>query len=472
MACTPKAPLIAVIGATGTGKSKVRESEAFLCSSINPALKLAVSLAKRFGGEIINGDALQIYEGLPIVTNKIPPAEMCGVKHHLLGRLRLDEETWSVSQFTTEALKVIEGIRSRGKLPILVGGTHYYTQSLLLQDQTLQDETREKLSIAEQEEKWPILKGTEEKILAKLWEVDPAMASRWHPKDARRIRRSLEIWLQTGRRASELYADQRNRTSSKQNTVESSSPPDDLNQQRLGRRFDSLTFCTHVVKGELDQRISKRVDQMLEEGLVDEVQLMYARYRELSLATRPPDLSRGIWIAIGYKEFAEYLAAQDSASTDADRLKALREASIEKTKIATRQYAKSQMRWIKHKLLPPLLEEGGETAAIVLTCNEFSMWSEHVEMPAIELADEFLQGKPLNVGAESREALSQLLSNTKATANGPLPQAQTCEVCGVVMISQHELERHPKTTRHKRALKTQRRHERVKVPVTDVAGFV
>ncbi|KAG0160431.1 hypothetical protein PDIDSM_7960 [Penicillium digitatum] len=111
-------PLIAVVGATGTGKSK-----------------LAVDLASRFNGEIINGDAMQMYCGLPIITNQIPIDERNGIPHHLLSCIDLDAEAWRIGLFKREALRVIDDIRTRGKVPILVGGTHYYTQAVLFKEQ-------------------------------------------------------------------------------------------------------------------------------------------------------------------------------------------------------------------------------------------------------------------------------------------------------------------------------------------------
>lgn len=89
-----------------------------------------MEIAKRHGGEIVNADAMQLYEGLPVVTNKITTSEQQGIPHHLLGCIGLKEETWTVGKFVKEALTVIEEIRSRGRLPIVVGGTHYYTQAV------------------------------------------------------------------------------------------------------------------------------------------------------------------------------------------------------------------------------------------------------------------------------------------------------------------------------------------------------
>ncbi|KAJ8607881.1 hypothetical protein MRB53_039977 [Persea americana] len=191
----PKLPLIAVVGATGTGKSE-----------------LAVKLAKAHNGEIINGDAMQLYSGLPIITNKITPAEQQGIPHHLLGRIGLNEQTWVVGTFVKQALSVIDEIRARGKLPVLVGGTHYYTQSLLFHDRLADgDEVANVEPENDDQQEWPELERPTEELLEELKRVDPVMAERWHPNDRRKIQRSLQIYLKTGRKASDLYAEQRTR---------------------------------------------------------------------------------------------------------------------------------------------------------------------------------------------------------------------------------------------------------------------
>ena len=176
---------------------------------LNP-LQLAVALAKRFQGEIINCDALQMYEGLPIVTNKIPVTERHSIPHHLLGCINLTEQPWNVAQFKARATQVVEDVRVRGKLPILVGGTHYYVQSLLFND-TLVESSLDFMSSEEQENRWPVLSASSEEMLEELRNVDPAMAAQWHPKDVLKIRRSLEIFLSTGEKASEVYKAQRQR---------------------------------------------------------------------------------------------------------------------------------------------------------------------------------------------------------------------------------------------------------------------
>ena len=144
---------------------------------------------------------MQLYAGLPTITNKITAEEQQGIPHHLLGCIGLHEQAWVVSTFVKNALRIIKEIRSRGKLPILVGGTHYYTQSLLFKDRLAEEDGDEgKEFVSDTKEVWPILHQPTEVVLEELKKVDPAMAGRWHPNDRRKIQRSLEIYLQTGRK--------------------------------------------------------------------------------------------------------------------------------------------------------------------------------------------------------------------------------------------------------------------------------
>jgi len=160
-----------------------------------------------------------MYAGLPIITNKITVEEQKGIPHHLLGVVGLDEETWRVGVFKRNAGRIIREIRERGKLPILVGGTHYYTQSLLLENELVEDPQKPDLTPEEISKRFPILDASTEETLEKLREVDPRMADRWHPKDTRHIRRSLEIYLTTGKQASQIYDEQKQKKKSKNKRI-------------------------------------------------------------------------------------------------------------------------------------------------------------------------------------------------------------------------------------------------------------
>ncbi|KAL9121727.1 MAG: hypothetical protein Q9187_001721, partial [Circinaria calcarea] len=430
----PQAPLIAIVGATGTGKSH-----------------LAVALAKRFHGEIINGDALQMYKGLPIATNKIPREEMQGIPHHLLGCVGLEEEPWNVGKFAAESKRLIDEIRARRRIPILVGGTHYYTQSLICRKSVL-EKTTDYLSPEELEEKWPILRARAEEMLDELRKVDPEMAQRWHPKDSRKIRRSLEIWLQTGRKASTIYEEQRlERLASAQpaalwgfDQVEKGLLVPEVRYQggRSALCFDTLVFWVHADSSVLKMRLDGRVDRMVVEGLLTEVESMRSLNRQLSSGGKDIDTNRGIWVAIGYKEFEDYLSACKGGA-ERNRLEMLKADGLEKTKAATRQYAKRQVRWIRLKLLPALRDAGSANQLFLLDGTQLPNWSTNVEELACSLTESYVAGMPLPSPATTSEiAMSTLgVKSANVQAHGSV-HTRVCEICGTTMMTAKEWEEH------------------------------
>ena len=426
----PKHPLIAIVGATGTGKSE-----------------LAVHLARRFNGEVINGDALQMYEGLPIITNKISPAEQRGIPHHLLGVIKADEEPWTVTQFVDQASKIIEEIRSKERLPILVGGTHYYTQSLLFRDATVGDATS-RTTTMEQIQKWPILNSSTEEMLVELRRVDPIMAKRWHPHDRRKIRRSLEIYLTTGRKASEVYEQQKRSNQEREGQASNSEhdspangPHRDIDQPRPALRYDSLMFWTHADSKCLNERLDKRVDHMNSSGLLDEVRSMCSFLQEQKLQGKAPDQSRGIWVAIGFKEFLS--TVEDFRRRDPD----MRDEAIERTKIATRQYAQRQTRWIRLRLQRVLYAAKAQDRLFLLDASDPSKRSEEVERKAFDITESFLKGDKLPHPASMSSAATGLLVNTDAESKS----ARFCESCDKTLMSDSEWTRHLSSKGHKAA---------------------
>lgn len=420
--------------------------------------KLAVSLAERFNGEIINGDALQMYKGLPIATNKIPMEERRGIPHHLLGCVQLDEAPWTVHDFHSKASRIMEEIRSRGKVPVLVGGTHYYTQSLLIPNSLVNSEDRkERLDESEEEEKWPILAGDSEAMLEELRRVDPEMAKRWHPRDRRKIRRSLHIWLHTGRRASDLYREQQEESSSAEvpdrlersestrvygnsQNAEVLEGPRDCESER---HHDPLVLWTYSSPGILDQRLDERVESMVSNGLLDEVHSMHAFLQSQAQQGHMIDDTRGIWIAIGCKELLPYVT---SASTRTEEAK---QEGIQRTKAATRQYAKRQNRWIHLKLLHAMKAAGLERNMFLLDATDISQFSAKVEAVAADITRAFLAGESLPVPTSlSALAEEMLLPKAKETRS-----ARYCDACDKTMMFEAEWLQHLRSKGHKNAMK-------------------
>ncbi|KAF2502186.1 tRNA isopentenyltransferase [Lophium mytilinum] len=432
----PQKPLVAIIGATGTGKSE-----------------LAVEIARRFNGEIINGDAMQLYHGLPVITNKIPEVEQKGIPHHLLGCIGLEQETWTVGKFVDKALGVIEEIRSRNQLPVLVGGTHYYTQSLLFHD-ILADDTA--LSSSNNQH-FPILDEPTDVILTKLQEVDPIMAERWHPTDRQKIRRSLELFLKTGKPASKIYEEQAIR---RQAVVDADNPADDGEREgksgglTMTMRFPALIFWIHASREALCKRLDGRILKMLENGLLEEVSTL-SIFREGQEAKGfAVDQTRGIWVSIGYKEFLAYRTALASGAADAQELARLKEAAVAHTQAATRQYANRQVKWIRIKLMNALAGAGQTTNIFLLDGTDLAIWDERVISPAMGITEKFLNGDSLPPPVDVSDIATELLKpkSEDLSQRRDLWGKKTCEVCGIVGTTVNDWEQHIKSRAHRRAV--------------------
>lgn len=280
-----KHPVVAVVGPTATGKTA-----------------LGVALAEQFGGEIISSDSMQIYKGLDVGTAKVTPEETHGIPHHGVDILAPDE-LFSVADFTAMAARLETELSSRGKLPILVGGTGLYVQSFLygvrFTAEKSPDGLREQLA-AELAEKGPAA------MHEQLCQVDPEAATAIHPNNQVRVLRALEHFRATGKRLSEQKAE--------------SLPPE--------RPYRSLILgLDFPERAALYRRIDLRVDKMLEQGLLDEAELVWSNHERFRTAAQ----------AIGYKEFFPYFEQTASLQECADKLKQ-----------ASRNYAKRQLTWFRH----------------------------------------------------------------------------------------------------------------------------
>ncbi len=280
-----KHPVLAVVGPTATGKTA-----------------LGVALAKRFGGEVISADSMQIYRGLDVGTAKVTAEETQGVPHHCVDFLP-PEEVFSVADFTALAARLEQEISARGALPILVGGTGLYIQSFLegirFTEEKPSNGLREQLA-AELEARGP------EAMYAELLSVDPQAAAAIHPNNRVRVLRALEHYRATGRRLSEQKAASR------------------PSQRPYRSLVLGLDFAD---RAQLYRRIDLRVDRMMEQGLLEEARLVYGHRDSYRTAAQ----------AIGYKEFFPYFAGEAELA-----------ACVEKLKQASRNYAKRQLTWFRH----------------------------------------------------------------------------------------------------------------------------
>jgi tRNA dimethylallyltransferase len=431
------------------------KSQAYRCR------QLAVELATRFNGEIVNGDAMQMYKGLPIITNKIPDNEKKSIPHHLLSTVSLTSEPWTVPKFVHESQRIIQEIRSRGRLPILVGGSHYYTQALLLKDslvaqsealQPSEDETETSSHLT-----WPILSAATPEIYARLLEVDPVIAKRWHPNDRRRVQRSLEIWLQTGRKASDIYEEQHQQRISheeiatQQEGITGGSSGDVV--AGTGMRYPTLIFWVETGDDLLRQRLDTRVEVMVKDGMIKEALYLDQFERDQNAEGCPVDTGKGIWISIGYKELKPYLNAIRTGDLNQVSLDSLRQLCIEDTKIATRQYARRQKRWIRIRLANSFEEAGATKRLFVLDSTHLEQWESNVKIPSQSIAEEFLKGERLPEPPSLSDMAEKVLPNF--SLKGSRHQtflARTCEVCNKTMTTDLDWERHLASRRHSKAL--------------------
>lgn len=398
-------------------------------------MQLAVELAKRFRGEIINSDAMQMYTGLPIMTNKVSVSEQCGIPHHLLGHVSLREEPWDVGHFLREATRVIDEIRGRGNLPIVVGGTNYYVDALLHSDVILNERYPNN-------EPLPVLEEPTEVLLEELKKVDPAMALHWHPNDRRKIMKSLEIYLRTGRRASDIYAEQKER-------------------RAAGARespWENLLLWVHSEREVLKARLDARVDKMLEAGLLAEVRQLLDFKRAEEAAGRTVDLTRGIWQSIGYKQLAPYLLAQEEGKDGAE-LEQIKSTCLEDMKAGTRQYAKYQIGWIHKKKIPRLSEEGPEAldSLYVLDSTDVSRFQETAVEPAARLTGQFLKGGPRVHPAELSDLARETLSDAKRERPERTLCDKSCDVCGITATTEEQWAVHLRSRMHKAKWKKKKR---------------
>ena len=275
-----KIPVVAVVGPTASGKSD-----------------LAVEVCRRFGGEAVSADSMQIYKGLSVAAATPSLQERNGIPHHLMEFLEVGEE-FSVADYVNLAKDKIFEVNKRGKTPVLVGGTGLYVNSLVdnisFTEEPYDPDLREKL-----EEQFENIGG--EEMLKQLALFDPDSAKRLHPNNRRRIIRAFEVYKTTGKTVTEQNILSREETSP----------------------FDTVMIgITYRDREKLYDRINRRVDLMVENGLIEEAKHFY-------------DLEcKGAGQAIGHKELSAYFKGECSLTE-----------ALEKLKRETRRYAKRQYTW-------------------------------------------------------------------------------------------------------------------------------
>lgn len=279
-------PLVILTGPTAVGKTK-----------------LSIALAKKINGEIISADSMQVYRHMDIGTAKITPEEMQGVKHYLVDEFNPEEE-FNVVKFQMYAKQAIQEIYAKGKLPIIVGGTGFYIQAVL-----------KDIDFTENDADTPYRKELEEYAKAEgaeklhdiLKQCDPVAAEAIHPNNVKRTIRAIEYFKQTGEQISKHNEEQ----------SQNSSP------------YQFAYFVLNNERETLYHNINLRVDQMMEQGLVEEVEWLRKKGYERSLVSMQ---------GLGYKEILAYLEGECTL-----------DEAVYLLKRDTRHFAKRQLTWFKRE---------------------------------------------------------------------------------------------------------------------------
>lgn len=278
-----KKPLIVIAGPTACGKTDI-----------------SIDLAEKIGGEIISGDSMQVYKYMDIGTAKATKEEMRGIPHYLVDELYPDEE-YNVMLFQQKAKQYMEGIYSRGHIPIIVGGTGFYINALVYDNDFSEEEEseirKELYAVAENE-------GAE-KLHAMLAEVDPEYAANIHHNNVKRVARALEYYRLTGEKMSEHN----------KNAKEKETP------------YNLAFFVLNMDREKLYERINLRVDIMMNNGLEQEVRKL------IEMGYSPELVSMQ---GLGYKEFIPYFNGEISLEQVVDDIKKY-----------TRRFAKRQLTWFR-----------------------------------------------------------------------------------------------------------------------------
>ena len=281
----PQPKILCVVGPTACGKTK-----------------MGVLLARRFNGEVVSVDSMQIYRGMTIGTAAPTADETDGVPHHMVA-IADPGENWSVARFVEEADRCIQDILARGKLPVLVGGTGLYLDAIIAGRTFAPGQSGGAVRL--ELERRLAAEGIAP-LLEELGAVDPEAAQRLHPSDEKRILRALEVWLETGKTITE-------------HNKETQSIPNKYHPIYLGFAFRD--------REDMKKLIDLRVDRMVEEGLVGEIEALLASgVRADTTALQ----------AIGYKEFLSAMKGERTI-----------EEAVEEVKLRSRQYAKRQLTWLR-----------------------------------------------------------------------------------------------------------------------------
>lgn len=483
---------IVVMGATGVGKSK-----------------LAIEIAEKFDGEVINADSMQIYKGLDVVTNKVTAEERQLVRHHLMDFVDPAMDVHTVVDFRNEALPVIDEMLERGKTPVICGGTMYYIEALLWDvlipsggiphpnnhaQEVLDNEDVQ--AMREKEERVEEEKGDREEdvgesleqktennfngrkkpskkeidaldaleLYDKLKACDPETASRLHPNDKRKVMRALQIFQHRGVKMSQCLEEQHKESSS--------------NLRGPLRYPETVMFWVESEASVLNRRLDDRVDKMVEAGMLEEMLQFHARFNEDRVKKKEigADYTGGIFQSIGFKEFHKFLTMSSEGRESVLGQKAFKEG-LDLLKLHTRQYTKSQRKWINNRFLKKTNPDEPIPPIFKVDSTDVSIWNGNVRDKVFRLL-EHLRGQPTfessidantatiardKINADETAAAAATTAAEAVSKEGLLrpetvilrrKEDETCEcaICGKFFTSQEQLNIHHLSKQHRKQL--------------------
>jgi len=431
---------------------------------------------------------MQVYQGLDIVTNKVDAEEQELAKHHMISFLD-PRHRFSVIDFRDKSLCIIDDLMKNNLLPIVVGGTNYYIESLVwnsfllgsrdspsrlepiknslhgedadgskvstlidLEARSLKDAPKEHLHNEEDLEDVDKFFGKviyndafenveSEKLWRILERVDPSSAHSYHLKDKRRIIRCLQTIQREQRNYSDILRE-----------VNKSEQSDRISLGGPLRYQPTCVFWLNCETSLLEEILDKRVDDMLNKGLLAELEKFHATYnRERITGTNEHDYTKGIFQTIGFKEFHNYLTLNDDLAGTDEANEILR-ASIEGLKLSTKRFAKRQLRWIRRRFLQSGTRDLPPVFKLTTTTDE-NDWDQQVRRPAFEIIESIIERRPLS------EELARLRQEPEIQPVKNYPGKFYCEPCKRTFIGSHYIEAHLKSRIHDRCVSKKKKQE-------------
>lgn len=445
-----RTPIVVILGSTATGKTK-----------------LSIELAQRFNGEIISADSMQIYKGLDISTAKATTEERSKAVHHMLDVCDIKTKTYTVVDFRDSALPKINQLLTDDKKPIIVGGTTYYIETLLWKVLISSNDRAEEAgnidssynSISSEEivQKLNANDVNPDDPLALhqlLSKIDPVTAQRLHPNNVRKVRRALEVYIESGRSMSDVLDEQKSQKGS----------------SYLGgpMRFEHVILLwIKSDQAKLNARIDRRIDSMINDGMLFEIRKCYNALKMDGI-----DATRGMMQAIGFKEFLPYLQQYSDESFDSeittfvrehggltgqkkfiiknrisDALKLL-EDCLDELRLHTKQYSKRQIKWVRNRLVctkgrfvPPVYE--------LDSTNAETNWHEDVFSKAEHIIQSYIDNVESSISpAEKKE---------HPASNLNMHVTHLCDVCNRRFVGDLDYNAHLNSNIHKKTAAKQRK---------------